>query len=271
MPEPKGAIVFVHGFRGVAETTWQKFPELLTSGSSKVKAAANYDLYFFQYDSRVEAADSAHFLGSFLNELGTAPGWNIINPSLGSAIGTQNANIRWQSKNFRYEKIIICAHSLGAVVARRALLDRSVPPAAAWLSKVQLLLFAPAHFGAKIIPLFSMTLDGLAVGFGALRISGKVGEVALRSYYKSLDNLAPKSQCLTDLDRDSRARRAANPDSTDWLRANVVRANGDAVVFAGSFVDDHLPHTIIKPSTHIRVCKPQLETDVALTTLLRIL
>src|SRR6185295_4153533 len=49
--------------------------------------------------------------------------------------------------NHQYELVLFVAHSLGAIVARRAVLTATMT-GAPWVAKTALLLFAPAHLGA---------------------------------------------------------------------------------------------------------------------------
>jgi hypothetical protein len=51
-----------------------------------------------------------------------------------------------------YRDVLIVAHSLGAVVARRALLDAMIE-GAEWPSRSRLLLFGPAHMGTRLVAL----------------------------------------------------------------------------------------------------------------------
>src|SRR5713226_7104842 len=54
---------------------------------------------------------------------------------------------------FQYGSVVVVAHSLGAVVARQALLDLDEDRNPKWLNKISLVLFAPAHMGADVVPL----------------------------------------------------------------------------------------------------------------------
>ena len=49
--EPRGAVIFVHGFKGSAIDTWLDFPFALER-ESRVE---DYDLLFYGYDTREQA------------------------------------------------------------------------------------------------------------------------------------------------------------------------------------------------------------------------
>jgi pimeloyl-ACP methyl ester carboxylesterase len=134
--EPVGsAILFVHGFGGKATDTWLEFPRLLPLEAE----SAGYDLLFYGYDGKkARAAFSAAGLLEFLDALNDTPSRDVINPSL-------TPGIPKRPKAFRYKRLVICAHSLGAVVSRLALLDAgNQTPRRRWLSRVRLL--APQSF-----------------------------------------------------------------------------------------------------------------------------
>ncbi|AEH82549.1 hypothetical protein [Sinorhizobium meliloti] len=91
-------------------------------------------------------------------------------------------------------KVTVIAHSLGAPVSRRALLD-AIRNQASWAGKTRLQLFAPAHMGAylnkvrKELGIASRLIASLTAltKFGVL----------------SLDGLEPGSPFLTQLMEDS--------------------------------------------------------------------
>jgi alpha-beta hydrolase superfamily lysophospholipase len=270
---PKGALVFVHGFWGKAESTWAGFPELLTSGSSAVAKAADYDLYFFAYDSKISAIASATLFGEFIKQLASVPAKEAINPSLGS-FGPETRKDRWADSKFEYQRIIICGHSLGALVVRRGLLDLALAPkstANAWLPKVELILFAPAHLGARIIPLVSMMLGGLGAVFYGIRIDGRVGEAALRYNFPSLDDLERNSTTLQQLVSDTDFFLKAKPSAVRWLQAKVIAAEYEKIVYLGRFASDDVPPVLVRNANHTSICKPLSLTHDALTNLLPLL
>jgi hypothetical protein len=271
---PRGALVFVHGFRGKSEATWSRFPELLSCGHSAVCKAAEYDAYYYGYDSRPSVVASSAALGKFINELATTPSKEIINPSLGSAFGNTARGYRWCDNAFQYERIIVCAHSMGALVVRRALLNLFLARGSQmspWSSKVQLLLYAPAHLGANILPLVSMVLGGIGVVFHAVRIDGKIGEAALRARFHSLNDLDRNSTTIQQLITDTTTILLSNPAAKRWLQATVVDGEYDGIVQHGRFVEDDVPPVVVPDADHFSVCKPTSFSDEAITTLLSFL
>jgi hypothetical protein len=145
-------------------------------------------------------------------------------------------------KDFTYAKVVLLAHSLGAIVVRRALLE-AVSKNRPWARKIDLILFAPAHLGANVLNLIAQThvLSGL-LGF------------ALRYRYQTLTDLEPQSQTLAQLAAETRAALGSGPNA--FLTARLVCfGDGDKVVDPNRFVQDPDPD-ILLGKNHCDVCKP---------------
>lgn len=237
--QPEGALVFVHGFRGKALETWVDFPTLL-AGRPEV---AGYDLFFYGYDTRQQAPFSAINLLEFLKALADAPASAVVNPSLASGLILRR-------DGFRYRHLIIAAHSLGAVVSRLALLsaiDDDGNPLQ-WLDRVRLVLFAPAHSGAKVVQLVALLMGGVP-GKGQI-------EAVARKIYKSINDVEEGSRTLEDLKDDTRQLLAsAHANLAKCHKAWVVHGERDFVVSARRFLVDH-PTVPLAGADHFEVCKP---------------
>jgi pimeloyl-ACP methyl ester carboxylesterase len=232
---PSGrAVVFVHGFSGDPISTWSDFHLLLPAA----QRCAGHDFFFYGYDGLwADMNASAALLRDFLDRL------------LGSTSALANANLPSDGQrpaNFEYEEILFVAHSLGAVMIRRALLDLTAM-GRPWLAKSRLVLFAPAHKGARVVDL------ALQITTGMTFIKQFVGIARFQS--PLIDQLKPDSTELRDLLEDTKKarRRGANPH----LRAQqVVFAEYEKIVQNLRFADDPPAETI--PDTHhTNVCKPR--------------
>lgn len=241
------AILFVHGWGGDAHKTWEAFPHALRF--SPETAAA--DAFLLTYASRKFAVETfASHMALFLRDLLHRPVAEILNGSL-----PRGGEPRLAA--FRYERVVIVAHSMGAVISRRALLDLDeLPPEKGGLAdndrqKIRLLLFAPAHKGSTL-PLL------IASGLGLDFLPGStLAGIALSQYYRSLRDLAVGSESLRLLEDDSkRAReRHATAGITDHLVAHVYHAADDKVVEQERFDRDHKMPAIFGHH-HRSVCKP---------------
>ncbi|MEW5918828.1 MAG: hypothetical protein AB1762_20670, partial [Gemmatimonadota bacterium] len=163
------------------------------------------------------------------------------------------------------DRLIICAHSLGAVVSRIALLEAgSRTPPSPWLKRIRLVLFAPAHLGASIIPLVSVALSAVTIG----PLSGQLIEPMLKARFAVLIDLEPSSRTLKLLEQRTKTALGAKYRTNVHLRANVIHGGRDIVVDQNTFVGDF--GLIRFPGkTHTQVCKPELGFIDPLTTLLR--
>lgn len=257
--EPEGAIVFIHGFAGAAEGTWRGFPACLTSGGRATAKAASYDIYSYAYDWRLQVGTVAIEFGNFLSALMASPAADVINPSIGTAFGVNKRLGRWNAPRFRYRRIVLCAHSLGAIVSRRALLNMS--DAGVTLNPIRLLLFAPAHCGARIVPLMSLALGGMNI---------PLADAVLRYWIPSLDDLDPRSKVIEDLAADTESA-LLSAKATDYLKAHVLHAKYERVVHVKRFVQDNTPHKLGLKDNHLSICKPESVTHIAVASLLNLL
>lgn len=226
------AIIFVHGFQGEALDTWTDFPTLLTEDAR----LTGVDLIFYGYDGLyTQAGVSSLMFLQFLEQLFTAP-----NSLLGKALQPRH--------NFTYSSVVIAAHSLGAVVTRRALLDAEAD-GSAWIDKVRLVFFAPAHSGAYAAVLASAYLSSQDWWLG------KIAGAAAAYNLPLLEDLKPGSVVLAALDADTRKALQAKPKAGHLVAHTVVWADDDKVVINHRFGGDPRAK-LIRGSDHRRVCKP---------------
>ncbi len=226
--EPKQLIVFIHGFGGNSIGTWNNFPSFLLSDSK----FSNTDIVFYGYETlKGQAGDHAGQFYDFLNKLQTPLSNNILPKE-------QNLPER------NYSKVVIVAHSLGAILTRQTLLLAEID-SKEWADKVVMGLFAPAHNGANIINLAMQTLNGL---------SGILGVFA-KFRYPILSDLDNHEQGIIH-DIKSKTELLQNQGKAEYTKAKlVVYAMGDKVVRNIQYLND-TPAVIISPASHISVCKP---------------
>jgi pimeloyl-ACP methyl ester carboxylesterase len=227
------AVIFVHGFNGDAMATWTDFHVLLPETAS----CSGRDLFFFEYDGlHAELHASASLFRTFLGRLFSRSA-DVVNASLPSTFA--------RASSFRYSELVVVAHSLGAVIARRALLD-ATSAQASWAEKVRLVLFAPAHKGAVVSEL---ALE--AIGrFPFLRFFAAL--IQFRS--PLVKQLRPGSRELTSLlkDTENACQGSAN---RHLVATRVIVAEHERVVANETFAFDPPPETV-PGATHTSVCKP---------------
>lgn len=230
---PNGkAVVFIHGYGGDALTTWTQFNKHLPESPG----FEQYDLIFYGHDGLYTTTTaSATLFCEFLNQLFTQP-LTIINPSL---------SLPARRKEFQYSKIILAAHSLGAVISRWSLLfARDMHYA--WMNKTTLVLYAPAHMGARVVRLAQESRLGI--------LSSVVSSI-MRFSSPLIDELAPDSPQLQALHHKTLA--AINTGDSPYLIAKkVVFAAKERIVINLPFLQDPTPITFAG-TTHHSVCKPK--------------
>ena len=152
-------LVFVHGWgwgRPV-ENTWGDFVRVLDAWSIEHQS---WDILMYGYD----CADSgiqqlAMRLSSILDAVWTAPdlaGYPFEPRSGNQSRGT---GVHWQALH------LVC-HSMGAVVARRALLDKTRLPGLRsddWSHVTKMTMFAPAHTGVLVGELLGSVVTAVPV------------------------------------------------------------------------------------------------------------
>jgi pimeloyl-ACP methyl ester carboxylesterase len=222
-------VVFVHGFCGESIKTWVDFPGLLAERPS----GKNCDIVFYGYDGlRARIVTSAVHLLEFLDEA------MLRSHRLVNATVDRDA----YRKSFIYDRVLLVAHSLGAVVVRQALLDARRAQCK-WAPKAGMVLFAPAHHGASILPLVTSVM-------GAFKLAPI--EAIARWRFQVLQDLQPGSKTLTQLQSETAAGIAAG---ASYLVAKAVaHAQYDDVVDPNHFCSDPVPSILAR--SHMEVCKP---------------
>ncbi len=229
---PRAAVVFVHGYRGEAIGTWSRFDALLPMSPK----AADYDLFFYGYNCfSSNTMAEASLLCDFLTEL-HEDGGALLRKSLALA------DVR--PGPLSYGEVLLVAHSIGAIVSRRALLfARQLRRP--WEERTRLVLFAPAHRGAVISELLA-ELEGAWLSFfraGFRHMSPLVAEVA------------PGSPSIVGLEAD--VEREVARGARHLLATKVVIAEVERVVSNLKLHDlDPVP-VVVRGSTHTSVCKPR--------------
>jgi hypothetical protein len=241
------AIVFIHGFSGDAIATWSDFHLLLP----ECVHCAGRDIYFYGYDGLwTDIYANAGLFRGFVGRLFTKTS-RMVNDNL--------PPLSQRVIGFGYDEILIAAHSLGAVIVRRSLLDATTE-GAEWAPKVKMVLYAPAHKGARVV--------NLALSAANLPFLDKFVEpAAALARFKSplIDQLTRGSEALKQLLDDT--EKARQNGANAHLRARkVIMAKTELIVEQDRFADDP-PPVPIPDTDHVSVCKPRHNFRHALTHL----
>jgi hypothetical protein len=228
----KQAIIFVHGFMGDYLKTWSSFELLLPERNS----CSGQDIFFYGYNASTSTINGgASVFRVFLSNLMTNTA-RILNESL-PAKGQRG-------QDFRYDKVLLVSHSLGAVIVRRAMVD-ATNSNVEWVGKTSQLHFAPAHLGARVTKL---ALEAVS-GFKFLRFFAGLVQYASPLVDELEENSPPIQALITDTEL---ALRGGNRHLT---ARRVVWAEEEKIVPNRKFPGDPDAEVILG-TTHTTVCKP---------------
>jgi hypothetical protein len=234
--KPKGkAIIFIHGFNGGPDDTFSEF-EILFRTSSGFKG---YDIYFYGYDSLFQPAEvSAVEFRDFIKQI-QKNSLSLFNSSLPSDDDARTP----------YKKVLIVAHSLGAVVSRLALLS-AFKKKFKWVDNCSLLLFAPAHKGT------SLTLTSIIMG-EAMPGLLKIVSLVAKFFVPTIKELQGNSIVIEELEKETK-NLIKKGVRTFTIAKGVVWASRERIVRCVTFGEDPEAERIPK-TNHSSVCKPSLK------------
>jgi pimeloyl-ACP methyl ester carboxylesterase len=231
-------IVFVHGYGGNPISTWADFDRL----SILRPEFRGHDLIFYEYDGlEAELKASANLFYNFL-------AWLFKSPV--AAINNCLPKEAQRPASFGYDEIVLVCHSLGAVIARLALL-RATQENQNWPSRIKLVLFAPAHKGARVLELALEVLTHfrfIALFSGMVRFKSPL-----------IDQLKKDSRELIDLENGT-TFELQNGANRHLIARTVCIAEKEHIVFNDRFCQDPEGDPI-RHSTHKTVCKPRQEVS----------
>lgn len=224
----------MHGWGSRSIKAWREFDSLLLGHV----AARGTDVVFYGYEGVLaHPTASADVLWRFLGAIATDAGNVALSPVPRTAQ--------------RYDKILIVAHSMGAIVARRALLF-ALKKRASWAKRVELILFAPAHSGVEATKL-------------ALELPGFFQKAAVVfRLFAPATNALHDDETFTSLAKDVTKALATTPKPKCLVAKTVVVGSQDAIVtISKRFCEDPFSpdddYHVVQGKGHVSVCKPHAQ------------
>jgi len=231
--KPTGRIIiFVHGFHGKSTGTWEEIPGLL----SRAQEMNGTDIIYYGYNStRVRAHASAIKFGDFVDKL-KDDSTQYMDPL-----------IREQRKSTgtHDNSLVIVAHSLGALVARQALLIGH-KKTKEWIKSTKLILFAPADLGTNLAP--------VQIGRTLLTDLLFTMELFIELCGPVMADVREGSQFINDLRRES--QRLVDQGVTSLLATAIFHAERELIVNQGIFLRQEPAGDVFNRATHRSICKP---------------
>lgn len=274
-PSVATAVIFVHGFKGHPATTWCDF-QTLTNVGLKRGWWAECDLYFYGYDSfGPRIAVNAVRFGDLIRRLFPTPDWNLFKPDdrpVRNALSVDLPPRPDRADGRRYSHLVVVAHSEGAVVVRKCILDAAkqytfgqspVEPWQVGLLNSTLCLFAPALMGVCPSGWKGVVLavaDALPHPLRAV-IGGWLGASAA---YRELQ---PGCRVLATLQDSTEELWSENP-YLFGLQASICWGMREDVVAVGEYRHDW-PVLYLEKQNHVSVCKPNSDYTAPLEFVLR--
>ncbi|HZE79470.1 MAG TPA: hypothetical protein VE604_01135 [Candidatus Polarisedimenticolia bacterium] len=262
------AVIFVHGFGGKSTSTWRDFQGLVDKLGKQYSWPQTSDMFFYSYDSRRAIQVNAQDFSRFAEYILSAKDLSIIAPSNFPFPLSFVKEIYKEPRS--YSRLVFVAHSEGAVVVRRSILDKlrkiensdsSTPISAAArkaepgfihsamksdpLMNANLRLFAPACLGTN----FSAAL-GFLTSFSTLLY-------AIGAYFKARNDLLPDSPIIKQIWTETE-RASKDYPACIVFRANILFGENDNVVHVGGYNCDFV-FDYEKGHTHTSICKPTEE------------
>jgi hypothetical protein len=268
------AVIFVHGFGGSPTGTWQDFHGLIDEDPQTRELWNRSDIFFFSYDSvRTPIGVNAQRLASFLDEV-LKPAHSDESVVSGTIQSPDPGLASEHLARSKVRNLVWAAHSEGAVVIRRLILDRfatlmrreavfkgnargvkSKNRSIKAHAKHDLVLnstlrfFAPACLGTNFSSFF---------GF-ALSLSALASAIAASSTVRN--ELLPESPILRQIreDTESGAREFA---SVSGFSSKVLFGDRDQIVFTGAYNCDEIKY--VDGHDHFSICKPKCDYKLPL-------
>ena len=236
-------IIFLHGWRGETMESWAGFEPWNLPENEWWNCA---DLVFVGYDSlrddpRAVAADFRALT-------------EMLYPRPHRFARRLRRDFWGEEAENQYEELIVAAHSLGGLIARKAVLEAFTAwqyrrNMAAGYRRPPILdagqrLFSPASAGFRPA--------GFLGAFKATNVWGSTVEPALRTGI-AFQDLQPGSSLIVDT-RAETVAAVGDPDA-GALRARIVWARPDKVVETAKYASDQW-ECYLKGTSHETVCKP---------------
>lgn len=259
---PESLLVFVHGFAGDSISTWTRFSQLVYEHPR----AGTFDAVFYQYDGVYSSVvASAGLLRDFIGRmLFSAP--SVINSTGYGAI---------RPVTFAYQRAVFVAHSLGAVVLRRALLDlaeqvKNDAAKASWMrANIRNIHYAPADRGARAAEAVEFILTQLPYSLG--RIAGRLTMLQV----PAVEELQEGSSTLADLFKDTHdvieeLKKRGEP-LNHAIAHDVIFAEKEHITLNRRFSKEDAMFRTLPGASHTSVCKPATTADERFEPLLKAL
>jgi pimeloyl-ACP methyl ester carboxylesterase len=263
------AVIFVHGFGGDSVKTWRDFQRMMDECNDAYPWWKTYDAFFYEYNSLTKpVAVTAHHLLAFIESVFPLPDPVLftVSSETASVVGSDVQGVRVREGVIQYRNLVLVGHSEGAVLIRRAVLEKIKILRDAGGRKLQERL-SQSEIDDLLteVPMLSATLVLFAPAYLGASCSGWTG--ALLHFSKLINFVSPILNFLgayVDLQKDSPVLKSIREDTEEFARtfpwmdaliAKSVFGEEDRIVYLGEYLHDMAPVLLAKRN-HLSVCKP---------------
>lgn len=263
------AIVYVHGFFGDAESTWEQLQYYVDRLPDQ--PFSNSDLFFYDYSAEDNFVQvSVGRLRGFLAEVFPSPWPELFQVSFNDLdwrLPSDNGNVVLR-EHHPYSHLVLVGHSLGGVVIRRLVADEALNERARHGGSVgepvstlaaDVVLMAPAHLGFQ-------PAGGLAM-LQLLPFARLITRAAF--LFRAFSNLQPHCQVLDQLERETVSMARVFPNARA-LRPRLLWGDAEGVVAVGRYDSDSpLSMEYVAGKDHVTICKLDLQYRMPAEIVLR--
>jgi len=241
----EGTVLFVHGLGGSALKTWRHFDKLL----SQDQIADDYEIIFYGYGYRYRQLGT--IIDIFRTDLEA-----IIFSDASSPESCGRKYERQGKPEDRQQTLIIVAHSMGAVLVRKALLDifgdqnNDFPEPL--FTDIRIVFYAPAHSG--INPEYVYLAERIFSKFPLSRA------LSAGFLFPCINDLKADSVFIGELAEKQRRMQQPHVNGHSFNVFKVLHAEWDKLVVNRSFPGDPASE-ILRGFNHMTLCKPGLSDD----------
>jgi hypothetical protein len=251
------AVIFIHGFKGKAKSTWADFASLIENNQIVNSWWERSDLYFYHYwwDSM--------FLKASRNKLNVLRFIKTVFPEPPETIFS-GGTIQLRT-NFRYKEMTLVGHSEGGLLIRKVIIDAATsdPDIQRYVRQSKTKQGAPGIAEPAAKGLLEAKIRLFAPAIGGETITGTLGILSRTPILSVFTGSIPAKLSLGSTSSAITSTRSATDEFAGYLemeclRAHILWADRDSIIEPEKYIYDLECDNPPPGSTHSSICKPTM-------------